>query len=461
MIRVRNPFLIVTHLLISLVGLSYAFHCNDLKTICIITLLQFAYAIVIFTTLGVSPLNFGVVFIVCLMLFNYGQTWLYAIDMKTTDLKGYVNVFDTFSDEIIIIALRNALAAVCISLLVFIALTSQKKAVADNQEKTPLKNHFPLSWGGWNFIYIVYWCVVLFSNVMRAVSVFVLGYVEGFTFDNNFFYTVNLYIIPMVVVDMKYRKAKGRRYIGGLIPLLINEAIVILFVANRGASLIRLIVVAVYYFRQKDRAEIKKSTLIWVGAAALAISFLLPFISATRTDLLQVNFWTFIAKNNPIVVFLSEFGGSLATSCYSVSAVKSGNGSNGMQMLFCILTILPGSGILFPNITTDLQFAEKLNHLFKIRGLGGSLTGEFYYNFGYFGLLMYGIVYTVFSKLTGKALKRDNGVYREILIYQAMFGMITWVRGSLYDVVNSMKIAIYFCIILWVLSSFRRKPIMM
>ncbi len=457
MIRVRNLFWVAIHIVISIVVSFYAGVCNDLGTISVITLLQLIYAVIIFLTMRVSLLNFGSVFIICLMLFNYGQTWLYAINVDVTDLQGYTNIFSLFSDEIIITALRFSIVIVNISLLIFLALTQRGEHNDKNRSSALDYCQLPLAYGNWRLVYILYWCVVLFSNVQRAMRVSLLGYVSGYTFDNTFFYTINLYIIPMVIIEMKYRKRKGQRYLGALLPLIINEAIIILLVGNRGASLIRIIVIAIYYFSNNQRKKIKASYMIGLGCLALLVMMVMPFISVTRTDLLEIDFWTFIVKNNPIIIFLSEFGATLSTFCYAISAVNMGSGSNGLQMVSCLLTIVPGSGFIFPNITENLEFASRLNNVFRIKGLGGSMTGELFYNFKQFGSVVYGILWTFSYKLISSTYGKQKTLYKEILVYMAMFGMLTWIRGSLYDFINAMKTAIYFCILLFVFMSFDKR----
>ena len=455
-INAKKFNMIFIHLIICIFMMSIVLISNNLKHVSIFTLGVLIYTFFIYRLAGVKVLSFGYIFTMCLMLFNFGQSWLFALGIDMTQLEGYFNVFSMFSENTIIQALRFASILILVTIGITIIFNdSIKKA---NFDKT-VNNINSIE----KFLFFLFWGLVLFSNIIRAVNVKTIGYADGYTFQNSFFYQLNQLILPVTIYSLKrtQNKLESQKMIFAL--AIINELIIILLVGNRGTSVIRILVMIIYYYNFVEKKSLSKKQKFKILISSLLIMLLMPFVSATRTDLLSMNFIDFLIKENPLVIFLSEFGSSLSTTCYAIDAFNGVITFNENQMISCVLAMLPMAGFFFPNIGENLKFAAELNERFGIRGLGGSLTGEFIYNFGdsFIGVIIFAIIYIIVLKFVNKELSRrkEFQIYRDIFMSQMMFGMLIWVRGSLYDFSMSIKIGIYFIMILIILKSMVVKKI--
>jgi oligosaccharide repeat unit polymerase len=243
------------------------------------------------------------------------------------------------------------------------------------------------------------------------------------------------FIFPGVFLVIAGGKRKPMVRIFAVIYLLLYTCAK-LTIGSRGAAIMPLF--AMLWLWNAVVNPISKTLLVAIAALMMFIVF--PLVGATRNelsgvDLLSIGFITktLTSMDNPLIASVSEMGFSATTIAWTMELVPKVRPFDlGMSFLVAVLTLIPNvftsdrhpalmmSGYDIPDYwlvnIIDPTFASKGG------GLGFSFIAEAYLNFGWFGIILLGLIGFLFAKFIQWALEdSDPAKMAMIAIFVSFF----------------------------------------
>jgi oligosaccharide repeat unit polymerase len=216
-----------------------------------------------------------------------------------------------------------------------------------------------------------------------------------------------------------------------------------LAIGTRGAAVMPLL--AMLWLWDSVVRPLPRLLLVLVSAVMLLVVF--PVIGATRNEVAGVDLFSvdFITKtltgvNNPLVASISEMGFSATTIGWTMELVPTVRPfALGMSFLVGLLTLIPNvfSSGRHPALTMsgydipDFWLVGEIDTDFANRGgsFGFSFIAEAYLNFGWFGIIILGLIGFAFAKFVQWAVRdRDPVKMAIIAIFVSFF--LFYPRGS-------------------------------
>ena len=250
------------------------------------------------------------------------------------------------------------------------------------------------------------------------------------------------FIFPGVFLTIAGGKRKPKLRIFAVVYLLLYTCAK-LAIGTRGAAVMPLL--AMMWLWDSVVRPLPRTLLIVVAAVMLIV--VLPVVGASRNevtgvDLLSIEFLskTLTGVNNPLVASIHEMGFSATTIGWTMELVpKVRPFALGMTILVGILTLIPNvfSAGRHPALTMsgydipDFWLAAEIDKEFADRGgsFGFSFIAEAYLNFGWFGIILMGVIGFFFAKFVQWAVRdRDPLKMAIIAIFVSFF--LFYPRGS-------------------------------
>lgn len=390
-----------------------------------------------------TPFN---IILACLFLFHCGHLWLTFID---SDVQKWDFLFDYYASEFEQVRVYSYVTQMLIVFYIVGVFSLNKQ-----QEKTDDILPFEKTSSIFNVFFFLSFFICLYYDIQRAIRVSLVGYGSGFTYESGFAYTLSTFLNGLFILMFLINRRNKKMLIILVSLVLLRSYIVMFLVGNRGASVVFLILVIFLlskYSMYKDCFSNKSV----IASMSIALTIVLPLISLTRNDYVQVDsISAFVVKYNPFSYFLAEFGGTIKTVilAFQHSVPKF---ENGAQFFYSSLALFPGSDAMFGSTYRQyVSIARELNHLEGIGGLGGSLIANVYLNFKT-SILAF-VTMGLLSKLTcyfcNKLNQTNLTLYHYILFFGMFAGMLTAVRGEWYDFITQLKTSIYLIALLWAAS---------
>lgn len=209
---------------------------------------------------------------------------------------------------------------------------------------------------------------------------------------------------------------------------------------------------------------IKKTSFITILKISIFGYFAISFIYSIGTfrvaesiNILDILEQTFSLNNKMIGDLLAEFGSALNTLVVTVNntpdVVNYGYGSS---FFAGIISIVPKLVSFFPFLI------DKITYITMYRGttfFGGSYLGEFYYNFGFYGLLFIIFIGSLIGKIQFNLTSKHTDLgFTLNKIFFSIFGiyLILYIRGYFSDFVQKI-VWLYILIIIFNKIKFKIK----
>jgi len=421
-----------------------------LYPLCVLTLALFIWVLWSWTRVTGSFLGPYVIFVIAVFLFNTGQSLLEVFDLNP---RGLLN--NAFVPETLVQAVF--LTAVGISAFHFGALLAAGRAA-------PLLSERPAQWlleecsatrlVGWSLLAIsVVPEIVTVSESMTAVMAH--GYFVGLFQREP---PISISAVPFILSNCFVPGAlflmagnDGRRRPWNVLPpaLIVVHAALYFFIGIRAPATAALAAYAWLHHRRISKLPLLRAVVL----ASVMLVFVLPLVRAVRdisgedrsTVQSVADGWQRV--DNPLVSILSEMGGTLAVTAYTIDLLPAvRNFAYGESYLTAALSVIPnlsGSGSLHPTVSHGTPAAWLMDTVDTSRaavggGLGYSLIAEAYFNFGWFfspvALALLGFLY---ARLVFWAADR-GGPAEAALIASFMLFFLIYSRGESASIVRGV-----------------------
>ena len=189
-----------------------------------------------------------------------------------------------------------------------------------------------------------------------------------------------------------------------------------------------------------DHRKINVKSIILLGIFGFFGIYILDVVARYRHDLSLLFSKMFALstvqsffQNNPIFIFMGNFGGTVTTVIGAVRNFTLDNYLFGITYVAALARIFPAIHRFLPSIweTYIYAFDESDMH-----SLGGSIIGEAYANFGYFGFIPILILGFIIAKLYAYEMKTKR---KDILFYCwifiVYFQLMGVIRGYIRNIV--------------------------
>lgn len=229
-----------------------------------------------------------------------------------------------------------------------------------------------------------------------------------------------------------------------LIPVLYMVVIMILTGDRRyyvtGIIAIMLCYLRIYTPKIQLKDTVKYSIIVAILLNLLAVIRTIRLTSLTTVGNFLTQYWKDLFKYNPLFEILSEFGSTALTVAFPIKLIPSYIPYQlGFSFYGTIPSLLP-IGWLFGDYFNKVSIARLLN---PIEGypVGGSLTGDLYANFGWWGLLGAIIFGIALSKIF-VIHDNKNHNFNIAIYYSAFYILINLVRASFIEIFRNTFIVV-------------------
>lgn len=250
----------------------------------------------------------------------------------------------------------------------------------------------------------------------------------------GFFY-IGISFIYLTSKDKKRRKL--------FLYVCFAYILVTMLTGNRGHQVINIIGILLVVFIDSGKRIPFRKLVVYLLAGFIGLSFIDMIFSVRHEGInfLVQNFSTVLSdtmEKNILLETLNNFGATVFTVYLVLERV--GNTIHpffGEAFVKSIASIVPDIGGVFSQINKGAIFSRNLNTAHQI---GGSLVGEFYYNFRslyWLAGIVFGLLYGSLSGNIYKAIREKNYSVLCSTLPLAVYSM-WWVRDTIGGVTRSV-----------------------
>ena len=413
-------------------------------------LFQFSLCIYSYTKNGYSIFSPYIIFLVCLYLFSFGQSFLYAFRISPErDLIGYMGI----TSNQIFRAQVDTLTMLAFFHIGALARQKQSRIVNTISPFKHIIQQKRLKQIGWLLlvISIVPYYIELIRNAILSI---LFGYGTLYEqevkigISNIQSILADYYIPSLLCLFIAYKDSKLPKVL--IITTFLFSIFVILVTGGRSEAviLIALLLIFINYFIKK----IEKRHLFLLFVGGLWFMVLLSAIAHNRNESNRTLSLNPVGEENAIVDAIAEMGGTMFCLVKTQEIVpKDENYRFGSSYLLSFTTIIPNMG--FWDIHPAKKYSDLnewlTDYLNLSYGSGFSMCAEAYVNFGNLGFLMmfvFGLFTATFFGKFEPAIKVNN--YASIAFILIFFWFAIKVpRNSFVGIVRA--IFYYALPILW------------
>lgn len=434
-----------------IVFLSYILK-SDVVSISVLSLIQISYVLLCIYRVAPIKLSMGLLFFVILFLFHSGHNILYLQGASISDF--WNMTFCSISDYTIA-QIFIQLSILIISLgYMMVKVDTQKFSVCsiDQIKKRP-------------FLLFFLFTVPLFvmSKLMQIEVAEAEGYHATYALANNplFHYGyIFIEICPSLasIMCLLYKDKPKIQF--ALAAFVIVFGTYTMISGHRISALVQIITFAIVYYGTV--ADITKKTIVVFLIAGMFYFTFLPMVSYLRTygqvDMEHMTEMYQAQRSGEEVSdnsFLVEFGGTVVSLIYPMKyAGTAYNYMYGTTYLLEPINILPKKPKFI--VETDfyknaMVFVDNLPSIVRL-ALGGSILGELYSNFSWFGCLfafMIGVLLKYVDTAIATIKKYGKLSYWSIMLILWIPHIFMWIRGYFQGFISFIMIIIY---MVWRLS---------
>lgn len=449
--------LLICNVILSTTNVDYMSQLLLLGHISTIELISFLFCSY---KLNQYRLNFSIIFILVLFLFHFGQLMLFTY---FRDIYSHIRFLLLMNEQEAVYGFRMmnyTFSAICMGIL---WNESRIKPVVTKRVSTYNQSCNWLSIAK-TIIYATF--IVKFSLDITTLFVsFTAGGVAARiwvnTFPNILLYygKISLVGFALWIFALKQEPKKQLR-----IFIFIEVYILIMMLSGiRSENVGYLVVFLFIYIASRQKPVKLKSSILYVVTGFLTLSFIVTvgkFRTASNKSMdLLFTVWESLYKENNVILGLFDTCGDTGYTSHAVihNYLPHHQASYGASYYKGIAAVVPNilpSVIDFGRITEEssfpiiLQKSGSLSHSYE--NIGGSLIGEFFFNFdllgGVFVALFFGLFIGWVSRNSSYCFITNN-YYSLVLYIPIMFATIYWVRdyfgGGVREAVWGILFAYY------------------
>ena len=391
--------------------------------------------------------SFGTVFLICVWIFHCGQIINHGLDLEGTN---YLFFLKYGSED----SAYRAFIYLFISqflLTLFIGIGRNKyndHRVTEKQVPT----YFPL------LLLVVGLGPRLYYDFMYLNYGLLNGYSGAAVYIPQFVNTLAFFAdIAVLLIILKIREKKTATLLFAIV--LVYKSVMMMSGSRQEAFVFIIILSYLYFFI--IRSVKRRKLILYVLLGYLALSFIMT-IGEIRVSTFQSIgvVWNTFLKNLTggfIGNMFGEFGSAYTTLVKTVKDTPSNVGYGyGLSYVAGIASVIPTFvnriGILSNKTAYIVQYSG-------VASFGGSFLGEFYYNFGWFGLLAVPIIGSIVGKTSASIenLKHTNRITVDsvkTLIFA--ISLLLFVRGYFSDMAQKV---VWSIIVVSVFSTYRERGV--
>jgi|LSQX01.3.fsa_nt_gb hypothetical protein len=464
MYMTANVFMFVLVLVVALIcGNSKSE--NVLIVLGYLNILLFIWYLYSWKKLGNRLFSPYIIFITFTYIFHYGQIILYSVGLGNyiIDTRIRANVINIFPIEIAINSVLFCTFSIFMfhtGALVYCLKNRSYKSIISKLFYN--KSDINLCRGIGIFTLIISIYPTLKFDLAYISAALSKGYTAVFELDINYGLwddLARMYKVAMFFLILGY-KDKPKTALGILAINVIYSFTKMMMIGQRGYEMIFLIVLIWLYIISIGKFKLKHMLLL--SAFGIFSSAFLSLAVAYRDGIERFgieHIMNYILNNNPLLMAISEFGGTLYTVQLYMELVpeqiKYGYGNTYILSLFTVLPNIGGVLGPIPNLASPNYILSQL-----VPRIGGSYIGEFFYNFGWFGMILglfFGYIFAKFSKGTDCAIQEKR--YVVVAISATILNVALWtVRDSFSTIPRNLLFQLILPIFgYWILLNLLRK----
>ena len=243
--------------------------------------------------------------------------------------------------------------------------------------------------------------------------------------------------------------------------LYLLECIFFMLTGGRTEGLVPLMVLIVYYFQYRENKTIKKTGFFKKVVLLICLfSILLLLVAIAQLRVGNTLTTNELTPKAIYEMFLGELGFNFTTILFVISGIGLVGYQKGLSYIADIVTLIPSSldptgtvnRLLQISGSTWLQstYGKQLNF-----GLGFSLIGEAYYNFGVYGafvILIFGILVAYFQSKPANMCSR----WEKYIQLALLIGLLTVTRRDFYQFLKQVEYSVFvMSLYLYIFSKFK------
>lgn len=389
-------------------------------------------SIAIFTKKAKTIFNQYNLFLVSFFLFSFGQVYLYAFGTAYKEL----DFMKRFQGELINKYLLFSTIAL-LSMIICEEIMCERIEVKQEKEKCIVgvdANSVSFVFGILFIISAPFFYKIMVTQFLAARE---FGYGEIYDLSNNTLYeSLSMWYVPSLFALFYCNKNKNIKYV--YLILLLIPVLGYLYIGTRSKPMAILICLLYLWDSSIKKFSKKRIALLFlVCIFMLVVISTISYIRGTSNRSIEDMYEVAInvGVSDSVVHALGEFGSSMQVwiRLQHIIPEKAGYGfgfSYLSAVLSCIPSVLLGgfSFARYSNLSVWITNIENANY-----GLGFSMLGEAYYNFGWIGAIFFGFICRfVFYMLSGNWVPKRMKNYQNIFSAIALYIFATAGRGAMY-----------------------------
>ena len=455
----RKVFACMALILVTIIYASFSSSIRELHDLCVFSCIGIASSIIILFCVY-KQITSVFIYYICLIIMHCGQFLMIAFGLPfPNSLRSSIALSTGSYSEMFAVRFTSiACFVIAFVFVLFYRTENNQETVVLYEEGTPVIRISSIG------KVIIAFCIVLAvaSDITRAISVSLVGYLKGFVQKNTILYYADmllpLFIFLIIAVYKNNQKVIKTAYI----MILFRSAFCAFFIGARSTAVLAIVMYTLAIIKLTDNNYIKEWISHFVTIIGIAGIIALPLSGVLRGDTID-GIGDFFKNYNPISYSLTEFGGTIENVKLSIGYYYDKEFTSSM-FFESFLSIIPLSSFFFPSIVGGYgnAYASYINKRVGVLegagGAGGSLIGEAVFWFGgSFGGLLYLIIIAIIVVICSNKLSKRDTVKNTITNVGYLFmlyELFYQIRGTIYAPQTGIKLSIYFYIFYYFASKY-------
>ena len=428
---------------------STTWEMRSIITVSIIAIVNIMLQLGTLKCLKLPFISFFSALLIFLYLFHFGQVFITAF-FNDVEFK-VANYLDHYATNKVLAWKTIEISLICINCIFIGGILSSNKSFfekshydIDKSEKIDGSTlSYRICYYMGRVLIVMSLPFRLYIDIRQLITAAKHGYVGVYSlasFSGVFSAIAGFFYIAIALIYLTTENKKHKKL---LIYVSMAYITITMLTGNRGHQVINIIgILLVIYIDSGVKISVKKVLLYFiVGFFSLTFLDMIFNVRHDGIDYFLHNFSDILKgtmKKNIFLETINNFGSTVFTPYIVLE--KYGNTLNpffGEAFIKSFASVVPDIGGVFRNINREAIYSQVLNSPHQI---GGSLVGEFYYNFGqlyWIAGLVFGFVYHRVSSKIFVALKSKQ---YSVVCYTLPFAVYSlwWVRDTIGGVTRSV-----------------------
>lgn len=372
--------------------------------------------------LNKKTITVSIVYYILAILFNLSQIYLGFINSKN-----YYCIFNLASFE----ACKEAFSYsfICIHVMIvtyYIVHLQFRYKYEDTYKEINTYNHVRIV----NRLFYLFWFIKIVIRAYQFIIAIQFGYLVALvTISDSILGLFTMTADMLSVVFLSYcEERKQKKWL----ILLIGLEVVFMLTGSRiyGATYIILLIVTVVCRMKLNRAKLFKIAALGV----LGLVFM-EMIMNGRLEGYGYNL-SYLKEGGILFSICKEFGLTMIDTTLAMQHKTCITYLNGLSYYGAVLPIVPNFGGMYTPVLQKMQFMRQLNQ-YLIWNYGGSNVAESFFNFGYFGVVVFIPIGIVLRAIETKINNYQSiGIGSQLAIVAFLYEFIIWNRNCFYNCIR-------------------------